>query len=69
MATNKKQEIIQQMLEMQKRFIEIEQAGDFSAENYYDADGDSELAQYKKKYDELATQLVDLAHEEKGSHR
>lgn len=69
MATSKKQKIIQQMLELQKRFIEIEQAGDFSAEEYYDADSDSELAQHKKAYDELATQLVDLAHEEKGSHR
>ena len=69
MAKSKKQEIIKQMLEMQKRFIEIEQAGDFSAEDYYDADSDTELAQYKKKYDELATQLVDIAHEEKGSHR
>ena len=69
MAKSKKQEIIQQMLEMQKRFIEIEQAGNFNAEDYYDSDGDSELAQYKKKYDELATQLVDMAHEEKGSHR
>ena len=27
MTASKKQEIIQQMLEMQKRFIEIEQAG------------------------------------------
>ena len=69
MATSKKQKIIQQMLEMQKRFIEIEQAGEFSAEEYYDAESDSELAQYKKKYDELATQLVDMAHEEKDSHR
>lgn len=69
MAKSKKQKIIQQMLEMQKRFIEIEQAGDFNAEDYYDSDGDNELAQYKKKYDELATQLVDMAHEEKGSHR
>ena len=69
MATSKKQKIIQQMLEMQKRFIEIEQAGEFSAEEYYDAESDNELAQYKKKYDELATQLVDMAHEEKGSHR
>ena len=69
MTKSKKQEIIEQMLEMQKRFIEIEQAGDFNAEDYYDSDGDSELAQYKQKYDELATQLVDMAHDEKGSHR
>lgn len=69
MAKSKKQKIIQQMLEMQKRFIEIEQSGKFSAEEYYDNEGESELSKFKKAYDELATQLVDLAHEEKGSHR
>lgn len=64
-----KQEIIEQMLEMQRKFIELEQRGDFSAEQYYDSDGESELAQFKKRFDELAMQLVDLAHEEKGSRR
>lgn len=64
-----KQEIIKQMLEMQRRFIEIEQHGEFSIEDYYDSDGDSELATFKRTYDELATRLVDLAHAEKGSHR
>lgn len=66
---SEKQKIIQQMLEMQQRMIEIEQGGNFSAEEYYDTDGESELSQYKRKYDELATQLVDMAHEEKGSKR
>ncbi len=66
---SKKQKIIQQMLEMQKRFIEIEQAGDFDIEQYYDSESESELSHYKKTFEELARQLVDLAHEEKGSHR
>ncbi len=66
---SEKQKVIQQMLDMQRRFIDIEQMGEFSAEKYYDFGGGSELAQYKKTYDELATRLVDLAHEEKGSHR
>jgi hypothetical protein len=66
---SKKQEIIKQMLEMQRKFIELEQKGEFSAEEYYDADGETELSKFKRTYDELATQLVDLAHEEKGSHR
>ncbi len=64
-----KQEMIKQMMEMQHRFIELEQAGKFSAEEYYDSDGDSELAKIKRDYEELATKVVDLAHEEKGSHR
>ena len=64
-----KQEIIKQMLDMQKKFIEIEHKGEFKADEYYDTDGDSELAKYKNKYNELSIRLVDLAHEEKGSQR
>lgn len=66
---SEKQEIIKQIMDLQKKFIEIEQAGNFSAEEYYDSDGDSELAKYKREHEELATRLVDMAHEEKGSHR
>jgi hypothetical protein len=66
---SEKQEIIKQMLEMQRKFIDLEQKGEFSAEEYYDSDGESELAQFKRSYDELAIKLVDMAHEEKGSHR
>ena len=66
---SEKQEIIKQMMEMQRRFIEIEQAGEFSAEEYYDTEGESELAKFKRAYDELAIKLVDMAHDEKGSHR
>ncbi|MBT8437218.1 MAG: hypothetical protein OER98_00625 [Gammaproteobacteria bacterium] len=66
---SEKQEIIKQMLELQRQFIELEQGGKFSAEDYYDTEGESELAKNKRAYDELATKLVDLAHEEKGSHR
>ena len=66
---SEKQEIIRQMMEMQKKFIEIEQRGEFSAEEYYDADGETELSQFKRAYDEMATRLVDMAHAEKGSHR
>ena len=64
-----KQKIIKQMLDMQKKFIKLEQNGDFKIDEYYDTEGDSELAQYKNKYNELSIRLVDLAHAEKGSHR
>jgi hypothetical protein len=64
-----KQEIIKQMLDMQKKFIKLEHNGEFKVDEYYDTDGDSELAKYKNKYNELSIRLVDLAHEEKGSHR
>ncbi len=66
---SEKQEIIKQMLEMQRKFIELEHNGEFSIEEYYDTDGESELASYKRAYDELAIKLVDMAHADKGSHR
>jgi hypothetical protein len=66
---SEKQEIIQQMLALQHKFIELEQNGQFSAEQYYDSDGDNELARHKRSFDELATRLVDMAHAEKGSKR
>ncbi len=64
-----KQEIIKQMMDLQHRFIELEQRGEFSTEEYYDFEGDTELARHKRSFDELATRLVDLAHAEKGSKR
>ena len=66
---SEKQEIIKQMLEMQRKFIDLEQKGEFSAEEYYDSHGETDLARFKRTYDELAIKLVDMAHEEKGSHR
>ncbi len=66
---SEKQEIIKQMMDMQHKFIELERNGEFSAEEYYDSDGDNELALHKRSFEELARRLIDLAHEEKGSHR
>ena len=64
-----KQKIIKQMLDLQQKFIKIEHNGEFRVDEYYDSEGDSELAKYKKTYDELAVKLVDMAHAEKGSQR
>ena len=66
---SEKQEIIEQIMELQREFIDLEQKGQFSAEQYYDNEGDSELAINKRRHEELATKLVDLAHAEKGSKR
>jgi hypothetical protein len=66
---SEKQEIIKQMMDMQHKFIELERNGEFSAEEYYDSDGDNELALHKRSFEELARRLIDLAHAEKGSHR
>ncbi len=64
-----KQKVIKQMLAMQRDFIKLERNDEFKIDDYYDNDGDSDLAKYKKKFNELAIRLVDLAHKEKGSHR
>jgi hypothetical protein len=66
---SEKQEIIQQMMALQHKFIDLEHKGEFSAEEYYDSEGDTELARHKRSFEELATKLIDLAHAEKGSKR
>ena len=66
---SKKQEIIKKMLEMQKRFISYEQANGVDPEDYFNPTDDHELSGYRQQYQELANRLIDMAHEEKGSHR
>lgn len=66
---SEKQEIIKQMMDLQHKFIELEHRGEFSTEEFYDTDGDSELALHKRNFEDLARRLVDLAHTEKGSKR
>ncbi len=66
---NERQKIIQQMLEMQRKFVALEKNGEFAVADYYDPEGGSELAEYKKQYDALAIKLVDMAHESVGSSR
>ncbi|MDH5444192.1 MAG: hypothetical protein OEY52_01470 [Gammaproteobacteria bacterium] len=66
-----KQKLIQEMLEMQKKFVEYEHKAGFDAVEYFtdNAGPKHELNQYRQKYAELATKVVDLAHSEKGSQR
>ncbi len=66
---SEKQKIIQQMLQMQKQFIAKEHEGGIESEDYYADDGEGVLSGYHQKYSELANQLIDLAHQEKGSRR
>ena len=65
---SERQEIIQQMLEMQRKFISLEHKGEFAIDEFYDGEV-SQLAIDKKIYNDLAVRLVDLAHADKGSHR
>ncbi len=64
-----KQELIKQMLEMQKKFIDYEHKHGVSQQEYFAAGDSHELHNYRQQYNEMAIKLVDMAHEEKGSHR
>ena len=64
-----KQAMIKKMLEMQKKFIEYEQSNGVVPEDYWMANEGHPLYKYREEYNDLAVKLVDIAHEEKGSHR
>ena len=64
-----KQKMIQKMIQMQKQFIARERNSGVAQEDYFAPQSGDILDGYRETFDELATQLVDLAHEEKGSHR
>lgn len=59
------------MLEMQKHFIAYEHKNGVDAVDYFtDKAGASHpLNNFRQKYAELATKVIDLAHAEKGSRR
>ncbi len=54
---------------MQKKFIELEQKGEVTAESYWAPEEGSDLDGFKEEYMKLCMEVVDEAHEEKGSHR
>ncbi len=63
-----KQEKIEKMLELQKKFIELEQSGEITAEGYFVPKEGSDLDGYREEYSKLAMEVVEDAHKEKGSH-
>ena len=64
-----KQELIKQMLELQRKFIEYEHKNGVDPKDYYAPQPGNPLSGFRQEYAELATKLVDMAHAEKGSHR
>jgi hypothetical protein len=64
-----KQELIKEMLEMQKKFTAYEQANGVDPQEYFTPEAGSELDGYRQKYMEIAMKVVDMAHEEAGSER
>lgn len=59
---------IKEMLEMQKKFMELERESGVSMEEYYMPESGSLLEGYRDKFRDLAMEVVELAHKEKGSH-
>ncbi len=64
-----KQEKIQKLLEMQRRFIDLDREHGVDMSEYFVPDEDSDLHNYRQDYMSCAMEIVDLAHEEKGSRR
>ncbi len=64
-----KQELIAKLLEMQKKFIDYEHANGVEMKDYFAADEGHPLKGFRQEYMDMANQLVDMAHTEKGSHR
>ncbi len=62
-----KQELIGKMLDLQKKFMEIEHEKGVTGKDYW-ASKEGLLASYRKDYRDTAMRVVDLAHQIVGSH-
>lgn len=62
-----KQDKIEKLLEMQRRFIALDRERGVNMDEYFVPDEDSDLHNYRQDYMECAMEVVKLAHEEKGS--
>ncbi|OGT91927.1 MAG: hypothetical protein A2514_06695 [Gammaproteobacteria bacterium RIFOXYD12_FULL_61_37] len=63
-----KQGLINQMLDMQRQFIEYEHQHGITGKDYW-ASSEGLLADYRQKYLDMADRVVDLAHQIVGSRR
>ena len=64
-----KQEKIEKMLEMQRKFIALDREKGVGMDEYFLPEEGSELHNYRQEYADAASEVVDIAHEEKGSKR
>ena len=64
-----KQEKIQQMLDMQKKFMALEHEHGIDAVDYFTPKEGSELDGYREAYHKLAMEVMETAHAEVGSER
>ena len=63
-----KNDLIAEMLEMQKQFIQFEHDHGISGKDYYYSQ-DGLLKDYRQKYMDMAMKVVDLSHQIVGSSR
>ena len=63
-----KNDLIAEMLEMQKQFIQYEHDNGISGKDYYYSQ-DGLLKDYRQKYMDMAMKVVDISHEIVGSSR
>lgn len=66
---SEKLKLIQEMLAMQKQFMEKDKRGGIDPAEYYSPEDGDDLEGYQSRYDKLANQVADIAHGEKGSNR
>jgi len=64
-----KQAKIKKMLELQQKFTAYEQKNGVTAEEYFVTPEGHELSGYREEFHALADELINIAHEEVGSHR
>ncbi len=62
-----KQEMIQKMIEMQKKFIEYEHENGIDPKDYFAPESGHPLDGYRQEYRDLAMAVVEAAHQEVGS--
>ncbi len=62
-----KQDLIKEMLAMQKKFIDLEHKEGIDMKDYYTPKSGHVLDQYRDQYQALATKLLEMAHKEVGS--
>jgi len=63
-----KNEMIQDMIDLQAKFIDFEHENGISGKDYYYSQ-DGLLKDYREKYMEMAMKVVDISHEIVGSSR
>lgn len=63
-----KQDLINQMLDMQRQFIEYEHKNGVTGKDYW-ASESGLLKDYRHKYNDMAMRVVDIAHQLVGSRR